>query len=83
MKTQTLVAMILAAAALTACDTTQQDITRNHQNRDKYENRYQVICLDGVEYWHWRESHGYQGYESLAVKIDPETLQPSRCNRRT
>lgn len=39
---------------------------------------FATVCLDGVEYW-MRKS-GYSGY--MAVRIDPETLQPARCERR-
>ena len=38
-------------------------------------NDYETICLDGVRYWYKRD--GYR--ESLAPRIDPETLQPVRC----
>ena len=33
-----------------------------------------AICLDGVEYWVFRNKN-----QAFTVRIDPTTLQPKRC----
>jgi hypothetical protein len=44
---------------------------------DAAEDRFETICLDGVEYWVRAAGNG----SYLATRIDPETLQPRRCKQ--
>jgi hypothetical protein len=59
-----LLPVLVAVVLLSGCDA------------DFYTAKFQTVCLDGVEYW----TTNYNARQtSLAVKIDPTTLQPLRC----
>jgi hypothetical protein len=63
------------ALALSAC------APSNGFSADDYadsEDLFSTICLDGVEYW--VRAAASKSY--LAVRIDPETLQPRRCTKQ-
>lgn len=49
--------------------------------RDNYSvhsSDFSKQCLDGVTYWFKADVGSYKGY--LAVYINPETMQPEKCN---
>lgn len=49
----------------------------DQEDYSKAATMFTPICVDGVEYW--IRAAGSKGY--MAVRIDPETLQPRRCTK--
>ena len=60
--------LILVGCSREHFGVTPQDTSMNEQH-------FSAQCLNGVEYY--IRTQGYKGY--MAVKINKETLQPSRC----
>ena len=57
---------VVVAVLLSGCDA---DFTAN---------KFETICLDGVEYW----TTNYNARpHALAIKADPVTLAPVRCDQ--
>lgn len=67
--------LVLALLLLAGCGKAPNRFDREDYNTSQ--SMFQPICLDGVEYW--IRAIGRKGY--MAVRIDPETLQPRRCNK--
>ena len=67
--------LLVLALLLAACGPLPNRFDREDYNTS--EGMFQAICIDGVEYWIRAASN--KGY--MAVRIDPETLQPRRCNK--
>ena len=60
--------ILVAATLLAGCGNMVDD-------EDFTEHDFATVCLDGVEYW--VRMVPYKAY--MAVRIDPETLQPATC----
>lgn len=67
--------LVLVLLLLAGCGKPANRFDREDYNTSQ--SMFQPICLDGVEYW--IRAVGHKGY--MAVRIDPETLQPRRCNK--
>lgn len=57
---------ILVVLALSGCE-----------NSKEFSESARVQCLDGVKYWVVSETPGYRA--SMAVYLNPKTLQPENC----
>ena len=62
--------LLLLLLTLTGCDGTNTTDAKSSKS-----NYYEAsaICLDGIQYW--------RGYNTIAVRIDPNTLLPKPCEK--
>lgn len=78
------ISVIMLAGILSACGKEKPPSDIESQIPSRYKNvRFSTVCLDGISYWinvtntdkgAWATSMGM-----LAVKINPETLKPEKC----
>lgn len=71
---------LLGAALIVGLIVWSLTAIQEFQNEGKQSKRdasrdFYSICMDGVSYWYLREGYAAQ----LAVRIDPETMQPKGC----
>jgi hypothetical protein len=57
--------VMLAIVFLTACSSGGLPLTETEKMR--------IVCLDGVEYYLFREISGYSGWGYMSVKFNPDS----------
>lgn len=57
--------VLLAIVFLTACSSGESPLTKTADMR--------VVCLDGVEYYLFREVSGYSGWGYMSVKFNRDS----------
>lgn len=73
MKIETATAIVIALLVIALIfGILKSQTPTEHSDRS---SKFVAVCIGGVEYW--ERTRGYKGY--LAVKINKETLQPTRC----
>lgn len=70
---------LAAVAALSACSKKEDGKTTTMSLPGANGLEFDVVCLDGVQYW-VNISDGYsEAFGLMSPKIDKLTLQPTRC----